>query len=240
MSYQGNENSLIIPIMIVAASVLFMAWWYWRKHYRRGQFKLLASDLGFTYVDQAKEETPAELRAIPMPEDFYEICSYKIVGERDNIRIAVFDLTCFEFKLSKNFSYTGIAFLSPKLDLPLFTLKPRNRMEEQIAKDRGVQFPGDFSFTSSNRINAIDWAPVREVMNAEFREQLRDNEEISLIGNEGTLFLNRYPMHMSIREVKRRINQGLELIKALEATTRKDVATEPDEAEETADPKTDE
>ncbi len=40
-------------------------------------------------------------------------------------------------------------------------------------------------------------------------------EELSLIGNEDTLFMHKYPGNMSIAEIHRNLEHGIAMVKAL-------------------------
>lgn len=212
---EGDPKEMLIPLILVIVLGLFITWWYWNKHRRKMSFKKLADKLSFDFVEYPEERVPEELENVPMAEDFYYVSKYKITGTVDSFTVSLFDLTVVEFEISKNFTYSALTVKSDTLDLPLFTLKPRMKIEDNIAESRGVQFPDDFDFTRMFRIDALDNDDVRKALNPAAREIIRPDQTMSIIGKRDTLFLHKYPGHMSIAMLEKSMQEGIDLVKAL-------------------------
>ncbi|RMD78602.1 MAG: hypothetical protein D6820_09650 [Lentisphaerae bacterium] len=210
-----RQDELTVPLLLAVGLLTFILWWYYRKRERINMLRELAEEWNWEFIEEENDRIPPELENVPMAEDFIFLCRQRICGVQDGINIAIFDLTVFEFKISKNFTYTALALRHPDLDLPLFTLKHRTKFEDGLQENRGVQFPDDFEFTQQMRIDALDYAAVRKRLTQEFRDLIRNEDDISIIGNRDTLFIHKYPGHLSRDEIERSLKQGIGLVKAL-------------------------
>lgn len=213
--------SIAIPLAIAGGAIFIVSGIFKSGKKRAQYFQSCAAETGLTYIGAASVSSiqGAEyFRLFNLGNGYGRQIENAFKGVMNGVQVSVFDYTYFNtfgFGTSGKMPKQTVVMLeSPRMNLPLFSLRPKNKgffNKMGDALNEHINFPSDSIFTRKYLLYGHDEPRIKQIFDAQVLSYFDATEGINVEGGGSRLLFYRDSMIAAPNQLRWMLSEGLRI-----------------------------